>query len=170
MQFRKRSPGVSRSWLHAFQDRWGCSAPGIQVTSSREIPRGCGGSCFAPKRVRGSCKISDGIAPVLRQKLSRGESGPPGRSCCAKSADRCPTRLHPMTSHRFNPWRDLRGLPRDSWILALVTLINRMGMMVLPFMMLHLTRNLGFEPVRPIWPSASAKRRPRPDLPPRIGA
>jgi MFS family permease len=30
----------------------------------------------------------------------------------------------------------------------LVTLINRMGMMVLPFMMLHLTRNLGFEPVR----------------------
>ncbi len=75
-----------------------------------------------------------------------------------------------MTSHRFNPWRDLRGLPRDSWILALVTLINRMGMMVLPFMMLHLTRNLGFEPVRPIWPSASAKRRPRPDLPPRIGA
>src|ERR1700687_205035 len=53
-----------------------------------------------------------------------------------------------MTSHRFNPWRDLRGLPGDSWILALVTLINRKGMMVLPFMMLHLTRNLGFEPVR----------------------
>ncbi|HYR55559.1 MAG TPA: MFS transporter, partial [Myxococcaceae bacterium] len=53
-----------------------------------------------------------------------------------------------MSSHRFNPWRDLRGLPRDSWILALATLINRMGAMVLPFMTLHLTGNLGFKPAR----------------------
>ncbi len=53
-----------------------------------------------------------------------------------------------MGVQSLNPWRDLRGLPRDSWTLALVTLINRMGMMVLPFLMLHLTRNLGIEPAR----------------------
>ncbi len=48
----------------------------------------------------------------------------------------------------LNPWRDLRELPRDSWVLALTALINRMGTMVLPFMMLHLTRNVGLEPAR----------------------
>jgi hypothetical protein len=50
-----------------------------------------------------------------------------------------------MKLRSFNLWRDFDGLGRDSWILALTTLINRAGMMVLPFMMLHLTRNLGFE-------------------------
>src|SRR5215471_4069761 len=48
----------------------------------------------------------------------------------------------------LNPWRDLRGLPRDSWTLAIVTVINRAGTMVLPFLMLHLTKNLGIEPAR----------------------
>src|ERR1700737_4441289 len=53
-----------------------------------------------------------------------------------------------MRLSQLNPWRDLSGLPRDSWILALVTLINRAGAMVLPFMMLHLTRNLHFTAAR----------------------
>jgi MFS family permease len=53
-----------------------------------------------------------------------------------------------MTLRWLNPWRDLRGLPRDSWTLAIVTVINRLGTMVLPFLMLHLTKNLGIEPAR----------------------
>ena len=36
------------------------------------------------------------------------------------------------------------GLSRDTWILALVTLVNRSGMMVLPFMALYLTSEKGF--------------------------
>lgn len=46
-------------------------------------------------------------------------------------------------------WRVYRsayaGLPREIWILSAVALVNRSGMMVLPFLTLYLTRSLGFE-------------------------
>ncbi|MBI1382615.1 MAG: MFS transporter [Planctomycetaceae bacterium] len=46
-------------------------------------------------------------------------------------------------------WRIYRsayaGLPREIWILSAVALVNRSGMMVLPFLTLYLTRSLGFE-------------------------
>ncbi|HKF45248.1 MAG TPA: MFS transporter [Thermoanaerobaculia bacterium] len=45
---------------------------------------------------------------------------------------------------RFNPWRGLRGLPREVWVLSLATLINKAGSMVLAFLALYLTRQLGF--------------------------
>jgi MFS family permease len=41
-----------------------------------------------------------------------------------------------------NPWRDLRGLPREIWLLFITTLINRAGTMALPFLVLYLTRGL----------------------------
>ncbi|MCG3120663.1 MAG: Multidrug resistance protein MdtH [bacterium] len=44
----------------------------------------------------------------------------------------------------MNPWRGLRALPREVWILAFVTFINRTGMMALPFLVLYLTQNLGY--------------------------
>jgi MFS family permease len=44
----------------------------------------------------------------------------------------------------INPWRGLRGLPREVWVVAAATLINRAGTMVLPFLVLYLTQNLGF--------------------------
>lgn len=43
-----------------------------------------------------------------------------------------------------NPWRGLRGLPAEVWAVAATTLVNRMGMMVLPFLVLYLTRHLGY--------------------------
>lgn len=43
-----------------------------------------------------------------------------------------------------NPWRGLRGLPADVWVVAATTLVNRMGMMVLPFLVLYLTEHLGY--------------------------
>lgn len=43
-----------------------------------------------------------------------------------------------------NPWRGLGDLPKDVWILFAVTLINRAGSMVLPFLVLYLTQKLGF--------------------------
>src|SRR5215208_1572209 len=43
---------------------------------------------------------------------------------------------------RMNVWRSLRGLPRDLWVLSAATLINRLGMMAIPFLVLYLTREL----------------------------
>lgn len=48
----------------------------------------------------------------------------------------------------MNPWRGLGGLPREVWILAGATLLNRMGTMALPFLALYLTRSLAFSPAR----------------------
>lgn len=47
-----------------------------------------------------------------------------------------------------NPWAGLRGLPREAWLLAAGILINRAGTMVLPFLVLYLTRSLQFTPQR----------------------
>jgi predicted MFS family arabinose efflux permease len=49
---------------------------------------------------------------------------------------------------RLNPWRGLRGLPRDVWILCGASLINRAGTMVLPFLVLYLTKALGYSDAR----------------------
>ena len=43
----------------------------------------------------------------------------------------------------LNPWRGLRGLPSDVWIVFATTLVNRAGTMVLPFLVLYLT-HLGY--------------------------
>ena len=48
----------------------------------------------------------------------------------------------------MNIWRSLRGLPRGIWVLALATLVNRAGTMVLPFLVLYLTREMGFSAPR----------------------
>jgi len=48
----------------------------------------------------------------------------------------------------MNIWRSLKGLPRDVWVLSLATLINRAGTMVLPFLVLYLTKELGFSAPR----------------------
>jgi MFS family permease len=45
---------------------------------------------------------------------------------------------------RLNPWRGLDGLPREVWLLFATNLINRAGMMVLPFLIVYLTRELRF--------------------------
>lgn len=44
----------------------------------------------------------------------------------------------------MNPWRGLGSLPRGVWFLAATTLINRLGTMALPFLVLYLTRSRGF--------------------------
>jgi predicted MFS family arabinose efflux permease len=52
------------------------------------------------------------------------------------------------TGSSMNIWRSLKGLPRDVWILSAATLINRAGTMVIPFLVLYLTRELGFSAPR----------------------
>ena len=42
-----------------------------------------------------------------------------------------------------NPWRGLRSLPHNMWIIFFTTLINRSGTMVLPFLTLYLTSREG---------------------------
>jgi MFS family permease len=49
---------------------------------------------------------------------------------------------------RLNPWRGLGGLPREIWLLFATNLVNRAGMMVLPFLVLYLTRELHFSAAR----------------------
>ncbi len=44
----------------------------------------------------------------------------------------------------WNPWRGLRGLPREVWVLSAATLVNKAGAMVLAFLVLYLTRSLRF--------------------------
>jgi MFS family permease len=45
-----------------------------------------------------------------------------------------------MTTKRvLIPWHDLKELPLRVWVVAIVTLVNRMGTMVLPFLVLYLT-------------------------------
>lgn len=41
--------------------------------------------------------------------------------------------------------RGYSGLPRDVWVLAFVLFVNRIGMMVLPFLLLYLVEQQGFE-------------------------
>ena len=43
----------------------------------------------------------------------------------------------------MNPWRGLGGLPRDVWVLAMATFINRAGTMALPFLALYLMKQMG---------------------------
>jgi len=42
-----------------------------------------------------------------------------------------------------NPYRGMRGLPADVWIIFATTLVNRVGMMALPFLVLYLTKSMG---------------------------
>lgn len=49
---------------------------------------------------------------------------------------------------RLNPWRGLGGLPREVWLLFATNLVNRAGMMVLPFLVVYLTRELRFSPAQ----------------------
>ena len=49
---------------------------------------------------------------------------------------------------RLNPWRGLGGLPREVWLLFATNLVNRAGMMVLPFLVVYLTRELHFTPAQ----------------------
>jgi MFS family permease len=49
-----------------------------------------------------------------------------------------------LSASSMNIWKSLRGLPRDLWVLGIASLVNRAGTMVLPFLVLYLTRELGF--------------------------
>lgn len=44
-----------------------------------------------------------------------------------------------------NPWAGLRGLPADVWIVFATTLVNRAGMMALPFLVLYVSKYLGVD-------------------------
>ncbi|MGE5859417.1 MAG: MDR family MFS transporter [Ignavibacteria bacterium] len=46
----------------------------------------------------------------------------------------------------MNPWKGLKKLPREMWIIAGGTLINRTGTMVLPFLALYLTTKINLSP------------------------
>jgi len=49
-----------------------------------------------------------------------------------------------MSLSRWNPWRGLGALPPKIWIHFTATLINRMGTMAIPFLVLYLTKDVGF--------------------------
>lgn len=47
---------------------------------------------------------------------------------------------------RFNPWSGLGDLPKEIWIHFTATLVNRLGTMAIPFLVLYLTQERGFDP------------------------
>jgi len=47
---------------------------------------------------------------------------------------------------RFNPWSGLGDLPKTIWIHFAATLVNRLGTMAIPFLVLYLTQERGFDP------------------------
>lgn len=46
----------------------------------------------------------------------------------------------------MNPWRGLHGLPREVWLVCASTLVNRLGTMALPFLVLYLTEGRHWTP------------------------
>ncbi|MBK7105155.1 MAG: MFS transporter [Ignavibacteriae bacterium] len=46
----------------------------------------------------------------------------------------------------MNLWKSLNGLPKNIWLICAVTLINRTGTMVFPFLALYLTQEIGVTP------------------------
>jgi MFS family permease len=48
----------------------------------------------------------------------------------------------------MNPWRGLKDLPHEMWILCAATLVNRSGTMVLSFLVLYVTHTLGVSPAK----------------------
>ncbi|MBK8944376.1 MAG: MFS transporter [Ignavibacteriae bacterium] len=46
----------------------------------------------------------------------------------------------------MNLWKSLNGLPKNIWLICAVTLINRSGTMVFPFLALYLTQEIGVTP------------------------
>jgi MFS family permease len=46
--------------------------------------------------------------------------------------------------NRWNPWRGLGALPPSIWIHFSACLVNRMGSMAIPFLVLYLTKDMGF--------------------------
>ncbi len=46
----------------------------------------------------------------------------------------------------LNPWRGVGSLPREVWVLFATNLVNRMGTMGLPFLVIYLTSSRGFTP------------------------
>jgi MFS family permease len=46
----------------------------------------------------------------------------------------------------MNPWRGLKNLPREMWIISAATLVNRSGTMVLAFLVLYVTHTFGVTP------------------------
>lgn len=43
----------------------------------------------------------------------------------------------------MNPWRGLKNIPRNVWLVTFATLINRSGTMVLPFLVIYMTVRVG---------------------------
>ncbi|HJV91543.1 MAG TPA: MFS transporter [Holophagaceae bacterium] len=46
----------------------------------------------------------------------------------------------------MHPWKGLKGLPRAVWLVSVSTLVNRLGTMALPFLVLYLTEGRRWTP------------------------
>src|SRR5262245_36903028 len=78
-------------------------------------------------------------APVGTTGTAKGEIPRYARDDC-RSGLVVGAKLEQMTIP--NPYRGLKGLPGDVWMIAATSFVNRMGMMALPFLVLYLTEYL----------------------------
>jgi predicted MFS family arabinose efflux permease len=61
-------------------------------------------------------------------------------------AEGSPGQLRGRYAGEMNPWRGLGGLPREVWLICGSTLVNRLGTMALPFLVLYLTEGRRWRP------------------------
>lgn len=48
----------------------------------------------------------------------------------------------------MNPWKGIKGLPRNIWLISIASLINRSGTMLIVFLALFVSQGLGEEPTK----------------------
>lgn len=87
-------------------------------------------------------------APLSSSEPSASLHLPGGRLLDKQPSGGLGERSPEMRWSALNPWKDLAGLPRESWLIALATFVNRAGTMVMPFLVLFLTRDRGLAPTK----------------------
>jgi MFS family permease len=88
-------------------------------------------------RVRRTLRRTEGASP-----RPQGASPPTLPLSEAKGKGRLQAAIYFSLLPIPNPYRGLRGLPADVWMIAATNLVNRAGMMALPFLVLYLTKAL----------------------------
>src|SRR4029077_20163436 len=111
--------------------------------TARDVDRGLGGreaALWAPPPCHRARERS--LARVVRPGgAARGDHHP----ATARAARRRGRRVPALVARSLvrNPWRGWGSLPPAVWLVFATTLVNRAGTMVVPFMVLYVTRYLG---------------------------
>src|SRR3989441_6366606 len=92
----------------------------------------------------GHCARERAIARLVPAPRPAGRAQDPAAARGSRPRRAAPEVIDRMLTR--NPWRGVAGLPASVWIVCATTFVNRAGTMVVPFMVLYVTRHLGVRP------------------------